>query len=286
MKAALAICVIVRDEAPYLAEWIEFHRLVGVERFFLYDDRSEDDTLAIVQRHSRGDITVHPYDEAWHSARYNSPQACTFNDTPQVCAYNHCVQNHAGDARWCAFIDVDEYLYHEDLDDLRVALGRYERHVGVFVPWLIFGRNGHATRPAGLTVEEYTRRGYPGEPLGYGNQGKQIARLDQLAFWGPFGSHNAVYHFGLPVDSFEDPVPRFHAPICRLNAFRLNHYYNRSLPEARAKAERCDRNAKPGFQPDMRRMDLHDLNHVEDRGILRFLPALQKVLGERCQVLE
>jgi hypothetical protein len=29
----------------------------------------------------------------------------------------------------------------------------------------------------------------------------------------------------------------------------------------------------------MRRMDLHDLNHVEDRGILRFLPALQKALA-------
>ena len=34
----LAICAIYRDEAPYLREWIEFHRLVGVEHFFLYDN--------------------------------------------------------------------------------------------------------------------------------------------------------------------------------------------------------------------------------------------------------
>jgi hypothetical protein len=37
-----AICAVFRDEAPYLAEWVEFHRLVGVEHFFLYDDRSRD----------------------------------------------------------------------------------------------------------------------------------------------------------------------------------------------------------------------------------------------------
>lgn len=34
----LSICAIFKDEAPYLPEWIEFHRSVGVERFFLYDN--------------------------------------------------------------------------------------------------------------------------------------------------------------------------------------------------------------------------------------------------------
>src|SRR5919204_208118 len=38
----LSACAIYRDEAPYLREWIEFHGLVGVQRFFLYDDGSTD----------------------------------------------------------------------------------------------------------------------------------------------------------------------------------------------------------------------------------------------------
>ena len=37
MSTYLSICAIYRDEAPYLVEWIEFHRLVGVEHFYLYD---------------------------------------------------------------------------------------------------------------------------------------------------------------------------------------------------------------------------------------------------------
>ena len=40
--AYLTACTIYRDDAAYLAEWIEFHRLVGVERFFLYDNGSTD----------------------------------------------------------------------------------------------------------------------------------------------------------------------------------------------------------------------------------------------------
>src|SRR5262249_58542936 len=39
----LAVCAIFRDEARYLAEWVSFHRVQGVERFYLYDNRSSDD---------------------------------------------------------------------------------------------------------------------------------------------------------------------------------------------------------------------------------------------------
>jgi hypothetical protein len=36
----LAVGAIFKDEAPNPPVWIEFHRLVGVERFFLYDSDS------------------------------------------------------------------------------------------------------------------------------------------------------------------------------------------------------------------------------------------------------
>lgn len=41
-RAYLAVCSMFKDEGPYLAEWIEFHRFMGVERFFLYDNLSSD----------------------------------------------------------------------------------------------------------------------------------------------------------------------------------------------------------------------------------------------------
>ena len=45
----LALCAIFRDEARFLKEWIEFHKLVGVTTFYLYNNLSEDDYNAVLE---------------------------------------------------------------------------------------------------------------------------------------------------------------------------------------------------------------------------------------------
>lgn len=42
MRFALAVCAIFKDEAAYLREWLDFHLLMGVEHFYLYDNGSSD----------------------------------------------------------------------------------------------------------------------------------------------------------------------------------------------------------------------------------------------------
>lgn len=275
----LAICVIVRDEARHIAEWLEFHRLVGVTRFFVYDDRSEDDTLDIVRRHDRGDVVLHTYSDSWHSPIYHSPTRAIFAATPQICAYNHCAHHHAGEARWCAYIDVDEFLYHTRFDNLPTALKPYSVECGVAVNWLVFGSNGHRTRPAGLTIENYTRRGMPGQPHPYGRHIKTIVAGNQIHWWGCNGSHAPIFASGhLPVDMRGRPIAGATTGHPIDEGFVVNHYYHRSYEEAAAKAARVDRNAVPGFQPDAERLRKHDRNEVHDDRILRFSPALQGVL--------
>ena len=97
----LAVCAIYRDEGSYMREWIEFHRLVGVERFFLYDNRSSDDHREVLAPYvERGEVVVHEVaDHDWSQ------------ETPQLAAYQHCIAEHAGEARWIAFIDLDEFLF-------------------------------------------------------------------------------------------------------------------------------------------------------------------------------
>lgn len=38
----LVICAIFKNEARYLKEWVEYHRMVGVEHFYLYNNDSTD----------------------------------------------------------------------------------------------------------------------------------------------------------------------------------------------------------------------------------------------------
>ncbi len=47
-KYNLSICGIMKDEGPYLVEWLEFHKLVGVEKFYLYDNSSSDNSIDIL----------------------------------------------------------------------------------------------------------------------------------------------------------------------------------------------------------------------------------------------
>ena len=55
----LVICSMVKDEEPYLAEWVLFHRLLGVEHFFLMDMSSTDGTAELLRSFERlGVVTM------------------------------------------------------------------------------------------------------------------------------------------------------------------------------------------------------------------------------------
>ena len=48
-KVYLSITAVLQNEAPYIKEWIEYHRLVGVERFYIYDNESTDNVKEILK---------------------------------------------------------------------------------------------------------------------------------------------------------------------------------------------------------------------------------------------
>ncbi|GAA5985637.1 hypothetical protein JCM10908_007053 [Rhodotorula pacifica] len=45
----LAICASLRNEGRFIIEWLLYYRILGVDRFYLYDSGSEDDTLERLQ---------------------------------------------------------------------------------------------------------------------------------------------------------------------------------------------------------------------------------------------
>ena len=140
MKHYLSICAIYRDEAPYLEEWVEFHRLVGVERFFLYDNMSTDEHAEVLEPFVReGSVVVHPWEA--HPG--------------QGGAYEHCLDTYRADSRWIAFIDLDEYLFSPLLRPLPELLAEYEQWPAVGVNRHTFGSSGHKEMPEGLLIENY-----------------------------------------------------------------------------------------------------------------------------------
>src|SRR5688572_25328412 len=136
------MCTMYRDHAADLAEWIEFHCLVGAERFFLYDNGSTDNHREVLA----------PYIEEGLAVVHDWP-----TQPGLVAAFDHCAHHHAGDARWIAFIDIDEFLFCPTGEPVSHVLRDYEDAPGVGVNRVPFGTSGHDTRPEGLVIENYVR---------------------------------------------------------------------------------------------------------------------------------
>ena len=44
-----SLVLIFKDEAPYLEEWIEFHLMLGVDHFYLYQNNSTDNYQEVLK---------------------------------------------------------------------------------------------------------------------------------------------------------------------------------------------------------------------------------------------
>ena len=46
----VAMAAITKNEGPFIAEWVAYHYLLGVEHFVIYDNRSDDATVEVFVR--------------------------------------------------------------------------------------------------------------------------------------------------------------------------------------------------------------------------------------------
>jgi hypothetical protein len=255
----LSVCAIYRDEASYLREWIEFHRLVGVERFFLYDNRSVDDHLDVLRPYiEEGIVVLHDWP---------MPQG-------QLPAYEHCVSEHGGESRWIAFIDLDEFLFSPTGRPLPEVLVEYERWPAVGANWAVFGPSGHVRRPPGLVIENYVER----LDVAANKTIKSIVDPSRVTRF--LGVHRFGYDRLGTVDENHYPIFGGQTKSVSFERLRINHYFTKSVEEYR---ERSDRK-RPDPAMVEREFDPVRLSRWEevaerDETILRYLPALRRALG-------
>jgi hypothetical protein len=268
VTAYLSICAVYRDEAPYLREWVELHRLVGVERFFLYDNGSVDEHLQELAPYVQaGLVTIHDWPR-WPA---------------QIQAYDDCLKQHREDSRWVAFIDIDEFLFSPQGTPLPEILGEFEEFPGVGVNWAVFGSSGHRTRPPGLVIESYVRRT---DDPGINRHVKSIVDPRRVrAFCVP---HFFMYDQGLAVDEQRRPItgpPYSHTDGVSFDRLRVNHYAVKSEEEFRLKLARGPADSsipkRDRFSEAQLARMAGQYNEVEDRSILMHLEDLKAALARR-----
>lgn len=140
---SVAMCLRFRDEARYLAEWLDYYLAAGIAHFFLYNNFSKDDF----------DSVLSPYISAGRVTLIDWPRA-----PASPAAENDCIARTAGRFEWVGFFDADEFVVIADGRSIPEFLAEFPHACGLALHNYHFGSSGHLTRPADLVTNAYTRR--------------------------------------------------------------------------------------------------------------------------------
>ncbi|XP_062105547.1 glycosyltransferase family 92 protein RCOM_0530710-like isoform X2 [Humulus lupulus] len=178
----MCVCTMVRNQARFLKEWVMYHSVIGVQRWFIYDNNSNDDLDRVIES-----LYAHNY----NITRHVWPWVKT-----QEAGFAHCAVRARDTCEWVGFIDVDEFIHLPTdllLHDVLTNQTEHNRHVAELrTSCHSFGPSGLKRVPSkGVTVG-YTCR------LAIAERHKSIVKPEALNS----SLINVVHHFHLR-DGFE-----------------------------------------------------------------------------------
>jgi hypothetical protein len=150
----LAVASLIHNNEFFLKEWIEFHVLLGVEKFYLGDHFSQDKSRSILQSYiEKGLVELEtvttPYVNFKH---FENNIHCPF--------YTRIAQKCVGQVKWLACIDSDEFIAPIAPNTIWGCLENssvYRQHEkelgGIGVNWKVFGTSNTNVAPGKLITE-------------------------------------------------------------------------------------------------------------------------------------
>lgn len=150
-KADSSVCAvaIAKGEERFIEEWLVYHRLLGVDRFFLYDNDPALPLRPLLAAHADYATVID-----WPG----DPTAGWPGRNLQVKTYTEALARRVGAHAWVTFLDPDEFIVLREHDTLPAFLASLGNVGSVRLNWHVFGHNGHYEDPEGLVTAALTRR--------------------------------------------------------------------------------------------------------------------------------
>lgn len=227
----VSLCAIFKNEAPYLREWIEYHMIVGVDHFYLYNNNSNDDYMSVLKPYiEKNKVTLidFPYQHA------------------QMKAYGDCILKFKSKSKWLGFLDIDEFVVPVKDNNIYTFLKRFANRPAVKIYWKVFGTSGKVSRDINrLVTDDFTIAWPKYDEVGkcfYNTSfetdlsSKKMKGLHHN-FWGKW------YGIELPPVNCFDKISQKGFDFVDSNEFpiQINHYFTKSYEEYfKQKAARGD----------------------------------------------
>lgn len=243
-KHYLAVCAIAKNEGCYFQEWIEWHHKLGVEKFYIYDNESTDNTKEVLEPYIASGLVEYVFREGVKQ---------------QLPVYDDCLEKHRLDVRWIAFIDLDEFIVPIQNKTIPRFLCRFEGASAVEVNWLVYGSGGARKKVAGGVMERFKRHSEPTHILN--RYVKSIVNPRRVFSF--IGCHEVARMSGKTVDSHGQPIRKnFRDRKPQQDVIRINHYSVKSYEEFLEKRARG--RARTLSIRNLDYFEQFDLNDIEE----------------------
>lgn len=262
----LTIAAMIKNEAPYLAEWIEFHLQTGVEHFYLIDNESTDNTADVLDPYIRRNLI-------------------TVTSTPtrgfQCQELTALLPQLREQTRWVAFIDADEFLFCPDgaqvprrLDTLLAQYAQIKPIAGFVVHWRLFGENGQMRYKDRPVIERFTE--CAPAPSRFTKMVVMPQRMDRID-----NVHLTLQRHALIDERGRTHTRRYHDSHATDNLLRINHYAIKSIEEftARTRRGRAGGEGKHTHWDIWERYWCHRGAGAQCHLAQRYLPTIKERLG-------
>ena len=254
----LAVVAIMKNEAPYVKEWLDYHILAGVDHFYIYDNESTDNFKEVLQ----------PYIDAGIITYTFYPGKCR-----QMEAYMDAVNKFRFFSRYMTFIDADEFIFpqnNKNIIEVADEIFQNQPNIsGLVMNWQVYGSNFQEKADYSKGVlERFTRRAAKTNTTV-----KTIANPRKIKlFHQPhvpqyFENCQSVNEDGKFVPSFINDPPT-------VNKIMLNHYHKKSFEEYENKVRHGMADHFKNLR-DVKNFTHEQENDIVDDTILRYRDARQ-----------
>ncbi|NNK68196.1 MAG: glycosyltransferase family 2 protein [Rhodobacteraceae bacterium] len=237
----------MRDEGPFILEWLAHHKALGVTGFLIFSNDCSDGTDRLLDALATAGEIVHvPQVPTGKSVQWPALRAAA--DHPLCKA-----------ADWVMCIDCDEFVnLRTPLDSLHDLIASRPEADAFALPWRFFGHGGHLGFEPGPVTERFT-----------------MAAPQGMLFPAASRFFKTLYR----TDARGFARPGIHRPKARKSAKDLPHWVDGSgtrLPDDLASDE-----TRILLAPDQTGTDLVQLNHYSLRSAEDFLVKRARGLPNR-----
>ncbi|KAF2310231.1 hypothetical protein GH714_007328 [Hevea brasiliensis] len=207
----------VYNVGKFLREWIMYHSKIGVEKFILYDNDSDDDLYSVV--------------EDLNEEGYNVETLLWLWPKTQEAGFSHAALHAKDSCKWMIYIDVDEFVFAPSWDSsseptdqmlksLLPSLSSSHMIGEISILCNEFGPSNQRSNPAEGVTQGYTCR------RRVENRHKSIVLLEAI----DDSLLNVIHHFSLKKS--------YRMKHLSLEAAVVNHYKYQAWEEFKAKFRR------------------------------------------------